>query len=218
MPGVIAGVAAGAAGLGLAAGGWMYASLWPTSQTFGRTLIAGDNPRDVALTFDDGPNDAATPELLEVLARHGVQATFFAIGNYARQKPELVRQELADCNAVLEDIAGAAVRFFRPPFGARRPLVLQAARELGLVPVMWNVTGYDWNPIGMDGILKNLDAGMTSNRAEMRSSNLLLHDGSHRGMSWERMDTVRAVDRLLTSRQGTDTRFVTVAAWATAAG
>ena len=75
MPGVIAGVAAGAAGLGLVAGGLLYASVWPTSQIFGRTLIAGVNPREVALTFDDGPNDAATPELLEVLARHKVQAT-----------------------------------------------------------------------------------------------------------------------------------------------
>ena len=246
MPGVIAGVAAGAAGLGLVAGGLQYASVWPTSQIFGRTLIAGNNPREVALTFDDGPNDAATPELLEVLARHKVQATFFAIGNFARQKPRLVRQvvaaghlvgnhtmshprlsvqpaarvrqELADCNAVLEDITGAAVHVFRPPFGARRPMVLRAARELGLVPVLWNVTGYDWNPIGTDGILKNLDAGMASNRAAGRPSNLLLHDGSHRGMSWERMDTVRAVDRLLTARQGTDTRFVTVEAWAKAAG
>jgi len=57
----------------------MYASVWPTSQIFGRTLIAGDDPGQIALTFDDGPNDAATPELLDVLARHGVRATFFAI-------------------------------------------------------------------------------------------------------------------------------------------
>ena len=61
----------------------MYASVWPTSQIFGRTLIA--------LTFDDGPNDAATPELLDVLARHGVRATFFAIGNFVRQRPEITR-------------------------------------------------------------------------------------------------------------------------------
>jgi peptidoglycan/xylan/chitin deacetylase (PgdA/CDA1 family) len=75
-----------------------------------------------------------------------------------------VRQELAECNAVLEDITGAAVKFFRPPFGARRPYVLRAARELGLTPVMWNVTGYDWNPIGVDGILANLDEGIARNR------------------------------------------------------
>lgn len=242
MAGTIAGAAAGAAALGLLAGGFAYASSWPTSQIFGRTLIAADDPGEVALTFDDGPNDAATPELLEVLARYGVRATFFNIGWFARQRPEIaravvaaghlvgnhtmshprlslqparrVRQQLADCNAVLEDITGAAVRFFRPPFGARRPVVLQAAGELGLTTVMWNVTGFDWNPIGADGILVNLDKGIARNRQRGRGSNLLLHDGSHRGMSWQRMDTVRAVDRLLTARTGDGTRWVTVDAWA----
>jgi peptidoglycan-N-acetylglucosamine deacetylase len=243
VPGVIADVAAGAAGLGLAVGGLLYASVWPTSQIFGQTLIAGDDPNQIALTFDDGPNDTATPELLEVLARRSVRATFFAMGNYARQKPDLVRQvvaaehllgnhtmshpslasqpgarvrqELADCNALLEDITGTAIRFFRPPFGKRRPAVFRIASELGLTPVLWNVTGYDWNPIGVDGILEKLDTGIARNRRRGRSSNLLLHDGSHRGMSWQRMDTVRAVDRLLAAHAGTATEFVTVDAWVT---
>ncbi|MDP9051753.1 MAG: polysaccharide deacetylase family protein [Acidobacteriota bacterium] len=239
MPGVGTGIAAGAAAVGLAVGGLFYASRWPTSQLFGRTLIAGSDPRDVALTFDDGPNDAATPMLLEVLARHDVRATFFAMGDFARQRPEIVReviaaghllgnhtmshpklsvepaarvrQELVDCNAVLEDIAGVAVRFFRPPFGARRPIVLRIARELGLTPVMWNVTGYDWEPIGADGILKKLRDGVARNQGRGRASNLLLHDGGHRGMGAARMDTVRAVDGLLAQRGGV--RFVTVDAW-----
>ncbi len=241
MPGAIATVTAGAAALGLAVSGCAYASLWPTSQIFGRTLIAGDDGDEIALTFDDGPNDAATLQLLEVLARHGVAATFFAMGDFAHARPEIVRevvaaghvlgnhtmshprmstqsaarirQELADCNAVLEDVTGGAVKFFRPPFGARRPYVLRAARELGLTPVMWNVTGYDWNPIGVDGILANLDKGIAKNRRRGRGSNLLLHDGGHRAMGAARMDTVRAVDRLLLART-TAMRFVSVDAWA----
>jgi peptidoglycan-N-acetylglucosamine deacetylase len=243
VQGASAEVAAGVAALGLLGGGLMYASAWPTSQIFGRTLIAGDDPNEVALTFDDGPNDAATPQLLEVLARHKVRATFFTMGSYARQRPEIaravvaaghlvgnhtmshpklsvesaarVRQELLDCNAVLEDITGTAIKYFRPPFGARRPVVLRIARELGLIPVMWNVTGYDWNPIGADGILGKLEAGIARNRGRGRSSNLLLHDGGHMAMGASRMDTVRAVDRLLAAHQGTATRFVTVDAWGT---
>jgi peptidoglycan/xylan/chitin deacetylase (PgdA/CDA1 family) len=242
MPGAIADGAIAAAALGLAAGGFAYASLWPTSQIFGRTLIAGDDGNEVALTFDDGPNDAATLQLLEVLARHVVRATFFNMGNFARERPEIVRQvaaaghlvgnhtmshprlstasaarvrqEIADCNAALEEIMGAAVKFFRPPYGARRPAVLRAARELGLTPVMWNVTGYDWNPIGVEGILSNLEAGIARWQRRGRGANLLLHDGGHRAMGAARMDTVRAVDRLLTTRRGTATRFVTVDAWA----
>jgi len=109
-----------------------------------------------------------------------------------------------------------AVRFFRPPFGARRPVVLRIARELGLTPVMWNVTGYDWNPIGADRILDKLQAGITRSRLQRSSANLLLHDGGHRTMGAPRMDTVHAVDRLLTSHrrpEGSGTRFVTVDAW-----
>jgi len=241
VPGAIAEVVLGAAALGLAGGGLMYASVWPTSQFFGQTLIAGDDASQIALTFDDGPNDRATPELLEVLARHRARATFFAMGDFARLRPEIVRQavaaghvlgnhtmshprlstqssarvrqELSDCNAVLEDIAGVAVRFFRPPFGARRPFVLRAARGLGLIPVTWNVTGYDWEPIGVGGILGKLENGIARNRARGRGSNLLLHDGGHRGMGAARMDTVGAVDRLLTAHAETATRFVTVDAW-----
>jgi peptidoglycan-N-acetylglucosamine deacetylase len=230
---------------GLAAGAWLYASTWPGSRLFGRTLIAGDDPNETALTFDDGPNDAATPELLDVLARHGVRATFFVIGNCVRQQPEIarqvlaeghllgnhtmhhprlsmqpaarVRQELADCNAAIEDVTGAAIEFFRPPFGARRPMVLRAARELGLTPVMWNVTGYDWRPIGAEGILANLARGIARNRRRGRASNLLLHDGGHSAMGMPRLDTVRAVDRLLTPLPTTHRtppmRFVTLNAW-----
>jgi peptidoglycan-N-acetylglucosamine deacetylase len=142
------------------------------------------------------------------------------LGNHTMSHPKLsvassarVRRELADCNAVLEDIAGEAVRYFRPPFGARRPMVLRAARDLGLTAVMWNVTGYDWEPIGADGILENLERGITRNRESGRASNLLLHDGGHGAMGAARMDTVAAVDRLLAAHARTATRFVTVDAW-----
>jgi peptidoglycan-N-acetylglucosamine deacetylase len=231
---------ASAAALGLVSGGLRYAARWPTSQIFGRTLIAGSNPTEAALTFDDGPNPAVTPHLLEVLTRHNVRATFFPIGIYARQQPGLIRQivaaghllgnhtmhhpwlstasatrirqELTGCNAVLEDITGAPVKFFRPPFGARRPYVLQAARELGLTPVMWNVAASDWNPIGPDRILANLQQGIARNQRRHRGSNLLLHDGGHLTAGAPRMDTVHAVDRLLT--QSTAIHFIKIDGWA----
>lgn len=237
--GSVSGIASAAAAL--AAGTAIYASIAPTSQIFGRTLIAGDDPREIALTFDDGPNDAATPQLLDVLARHNVRATFFIIGGFARQRPELVRavaaaghlignhtmthpklsltpaarvrKELTECSVVLEDLIGERVTSFRPPFGARRPVVLRIARELGLTPVMWNVTGFDWEPKGVGAISENLNAGIAKNRERGSGSNLLLHDGGHRAMGASRMDTVLAVDRLLEAHAGTQTKFVTVDAW-----
>ena len=74
------------AGLGLVAGGYAYAAMWPGSQIFGKAMIAPRNPDglspELALTFDDGPNPAWTPQLLDVLAEFGVQATFFMVGKY----------------------------------------------------------------------------------------------------------------------------------------
>jgi len=72
-------VTVGATGI-LAAGACTYAAIAPESQLFGRTVIAGRDPAEFALTYDDGPNDPWTSPLLDLLARHNLRATFFLIG------------------------------------------------------------------------------------------------------------------------------------------
>ena len=217
------------------------AALRPGSQVFGRTLVYTRDPNQVALTFDDGPNDYATSALLDLFAQRDVRATFFMIGGYARQRPEMVRrvhaaghlvgnhtmshpwlswqsparvdEEIRTCNAVLEDILGAPVRYFRPPHGARRPAVFRTARELGLAVVQWNVMGHDWTQVGPDGILERLRRGMRRAAQAGRSSNVLLHDGSQHSIAQDRMDTVAAVRTLLETLPAEGKRFVTVDAW-----
>ena len=231
---------AGIAGVSLlaTAGGYMYAGMAPGSQIFGRTLVAGSDPDEFALTYDDGPNDACTEALLEELARHEVKATFFMIGQFARQRAELVRrvrtaghvvgnhtwthpvlllkaparvrEELASTSKALEDILGERVEYFRPPFGARRPDVLRTARELGLVPVMWNAMGYDWKPTTAERVRENLTRGIVRNRQRGVGSNLLLHDGGQAGIGQDRWHTVKATADLLEGWKSR-VRFVTVA-------
>ena len=93
--GICAGLgAAGAAGF--AAGGFAYASLWPSSRIFGTALTAPRRPGEIALTFDDGPNPEWTPRLLDILAKHDVKATFFMLGMFASAHPELVRRVAAE--------------------------------------------------------------------------------------------------------------------------
>src|SRR6059058_5397368 len=70
-----------------------YQSMAPTGQWYGRTFVGlGRGSKKLALTFDDGPNDPHTLRLLEVLAKHDVRATFFMIGRYVQQRPDIVRE------------------------------------------------------------------------------------------------------------------------------
>ena len=230
------------AAAGLLAGGWAYGALYPASQLFGKVVVAGNDPDEIALTYDDGPNPAATERLLEVLARHEVRATFFLIGGFVRQRPDLaraiaaaghlignhtmthpwlawqsaarVREELASCNAALEDALGAPVRYFRPPHGARRPYVLRTARELGLTTVQWNVTCFDWNPDPPETIYAHAAKGIARNKRAGHASNVLLHDGGHLALNAPRLGSVETTDRLITRYKQAGARFVTVDTWA----
>ena len=229
-----------AATLGLAAGGCAYAAMWPASQLFGSTLIAPTNPGELALTFDDGPNPAWTPRLLDTLATHNVHATFFMLGSRAQAEPALVRQiaaaghlignhswshpnlalasssqiehELSRTSQTIEQITGAPVRFFRPPFGARRPAVLRIARRLGLTSVLWNAMTSDWEDASADAIASRLIRTIDRLAHQGRAANIVLHDGGHLTPTAHRAPSISAASQLVTHYQPTH-RFVTVDSW-----
>jgi peptidoglycan/xylan/chitin deacetylase (PgdA/CDA1 family) len=226
---------------GLAAGAYAYAAQWPTSQIFGHTVLAGTDTREVALTFDDGPNDPYTLRLLDLLARYQVRATFFLVGNFVRSRPQIaralceaghlvgnhtmshpsllweratrVREELTSCNSAIEDATGQSVKWFRPPFGARRPDVLRIAVELGLRPVLWNVTAHDWDATDSQALAARVQNQVARNQRQQRGSNILLHDGGHKEIGTDRSITLEATKTLLQAWAGTPMRHVTVDTW-----
>jgi peptidoglycan/xylan/chitin deacetylase (PgdA/CDA1 family) len=221
----------GSAGAAAIAAG--YQSMAPTGQWFGRTFTGlPRGTRQLALTFDDGPNDPHTLRLLAVLARHEVHATFFLIGSRVQQRPDIVheiaaaghvignhtfthplltfqsasqiRRELVDCRSALQDAVGEHSNLFRPPFGGRRPGVLSIARDLSLEPVMWNVTGYDWDAPAVEAIEQKV-------AKRVRGGNvILLHDGGHTQMGADRSQTVIATDRLIARYKSQGYTFVSI--------
>lgn len=207
-----------------------YQSMAPTGTWFGPALNRlGRGSKQLALTYDDGPNDPHTLRLLEVLARHEVRATFFLIGRYVQQRPDIVREivraghvvgnhsfshpllifkssaeireEITACDRALSDAVGHS-RFFRPPLGGRRPEVFRVARQLGLDPVMWNVTGYDWNATSADEVERKVSRNIRGGDI------ILLHDGGHKNFGADRSHTVVATDKLITKYKAEGYQFV----------
>jgi peptidoglycan/xylan/chitin deacetylase (PgdA/CDA1 family) len=227
----ITAVATGAAASAAFAAG--YQTMAPRGQWYGSTFTrARGNTRQLALTYDDGPNDPDTLRLLEVLARHGVRATFFLLGRHVRMRPDIARQvvqaghavgnhtyshpllifqsaariraQIRDCQAAIEDATAVTPVLFRPPFGGRRPGVLRIAREMGLQPVMWTVTAYDWDARSAEAIESTVASHVRGGDV------ILLHDGGHLDMGADRSRTVAATERLIVKYKAQGYQFVTV--------
>jgi peptidoglycan/xylan/chitin deacetylase (PgdA/CDA1 family) len=156
----------------------------PRSQLFGKTIRHTASPRKLALTFDDGPNPAITPKLLDLLDHHRARATFFMIGRFVRCCPELanevqarghvlanhtethpkliwlspagVREELAQCQDALQAVTGEPAKYFRPPYGLRNPWVVSTARSLGMQTVMWTLIPGDWRGKPVEWLVKRI--------------------------------------------------------------
>ncbi len=203
-------VGVAAAGSGLFAWGACH----PASRLFGPTT-RHIGRGSVALTFDDGPNPAMTPRLLDLLDRHRARATFFLIGRFVEAEPGLaaeiaarghlignhtathpalvwktpgrIADELRRCQDAIERATGRRPIWMRPPYGFRGPHLQSVARRAGVGRIaMWSVTGYDWTPQPADRLIGRL--------GRVRGGDVvLLHDGFHGGLGADRSHTIDAV-------------------------
>jgi peptidoglycan-N-acetylglucosamine deacetylase len=222
---------------GLAVAGlatWLgFESMWPTLSLYGRAFIGlPPGTRKLALTYDDGPNDAATLRLLDVLARHDVKATFFVLGRFVALKPEIVRalgdaghtignhswdhprlifasdtelrSQVERTQEAVLDACGVIPALFRPPYGGRRPGTFHALRKLGLEPVLWRATCYDWQATSADKVFAHA-------QRQIRGGDvILMHDGDQARMGADRRHTIEATDRLIAHYKSEGYEFVTI--------
>jgi peptidoglycan/xylan/chitin deacetylase (PgdA/CDA1 family) len=128
--------------------------------------------KSVALTFDDGPDPEHTPQILAILAKHQVHATFFIIGEKAENQQEIVRQtitgghslgnhsyshaflfdlygrkkmerDLLKADEVISKATGKKPVFFRPPYGVTNPTLAGVVKKLGYIAAGWSVRSLD---------------------------------------------------------------------------
>jgi len=199
-------IAAIAVAGGALAGGW--GAIAPSSQLFGPTIRYTGNPKTIALTFDDGPNPAITPGLLDLFDRYNIRATFFLIGRFVRACPQLAAEiaarghllanhtenhprltfcspprifdELAGCRESILMATSREVTWMRPPFGFRGPQLNRAVRRAGIAGVvMWSLWLWDWYPQPAERVIRRL-------RRARGGDIVLLHDGDYHRLGGDR--------------------------------
>ncbi|CAM5261478.1 MULTISPECIES: polysaccharide deacetylase family protein [Streptomyces] len=166
--------------------------------------------RHMVLTFDDGPNPAYTPHILDTLAKHDVRAMFFVCGECVVQNKELlarmadeghvvgnhtwthplltelnrreIRSEMESTSDAIEDAYGERPQWFRAPYGAWNRAAFQLGAEMGMEPMAWTVDTTDWMEPGTRTIIDRVEGGAAPGVV------VLSHDAGG-----DRSQTVRAI-------------------------
>lgn len=151
------------------------------SETF---VFRGPRVKQVALTFDDVPDPRFTPQVLKILKREGVKATFFVVGSRAKKHPDLVRKihkdghiignhsythqqfkkhtlaefqsEILRTEKVIQNIVGYRPRLIRPPYGDINEAQVRWAKRHSYRVVNWNVDSLDWKGLDKEKVKQNV--------------------------------------------------------------
>ncbi|MEN6460144.1 MAG: polysaccharide deacetylase family protein [Syntrophomonas sp.] len=171
----------------------------------------------VAITFDDGPNPEITPQILDILARYNIPATFFVVGENAACHPELIRlilnrghqiglhsqhhryawfispwrtwREWEEGLAILERITGKNISYVRPPWGTFNLVTWIWIKVRKKTAVLWNAEGHDWQ-------VRRTPKQITERilKKTKAGSIILLHDAG--GEDGAPLNTLRALEIL----------------------
>lgn len=157
-----------------------------------------DNQPLIALTFDDGPNADITPKLLDILNKHGVKATFFVMGAYVDENPELAKRIVDEGHLIgnhtynhfdlatlsdeevmtqidwtqesIVDATGVKPDLYRMPFGSGGWRVVDLLNQHGMTSILWNLDTLDWSTQDADSIIETVEMSLQHHTL------LLMHD------------------------------------------
>lgn len=197
-----------------------------------QNVIRRGNPQQklVALTFDDGPDDIYTPQILDILKEKNVKATFFVLGrqvdafpaimqrivneghgiaNHTRTHPNLTKvktseliEEVRATQQIMQRTVGRAPDIFRPPFGALTKSDTLVLNQMGIRVVMWTVDTLDWSGLSGDEILAIVKRDITPGGI------VLQHNFQSRARLLD--GTVEALPKIIDELRAEGYQFVTV--------
>lgn len=214
-----------------------FAGLWPRSDWLGSNWTelpaAAAARNEVAMTIDDGPDPAVTPQVLDILDRYSAKATFFCVADKAARYPQLCREimrrghslenhsqhhrhtfafmgysgflrELQTAQDTLTAITGQRPEFFRAPAGLRNPFLDPVLHRLGLQLASWSVRGFDTRIGDSARVKKRLLRGLRAGAI------LLLHDGNAARTPLGTPVILEVLPDVLAAAKAADLHFVTL--------
>jgi peptidoglycan/xylan/chitin deacetylase (PgdA/CDA1 family) len=200
-----------------------------TATWFSPMVANGPTSRDeVAITFDDGPNDSTTLPLAQILEDHGVRGTFFLVGKAVVQRPAVVRElvarghlianhsylhdsvswlhpsypELDRAQRAIEDASGTCPAFFRPPHGQKTPFMGRVVTDRGMSMIIGGPTAGDWATNDADLVARRILGKVH------KGSIIVLHDGLDGDPTVDRTVLLRAVPKILDGLQAKGLKVV----------
>lgn len=219
--------------LGAGVGAWFLYAVAPTygmkAVHFIKCCIQQKDASSIVLTFDDGPSPRYTAELLDMLCANNVRATFFVVGVFAQDNPELIKRMQHDGhtigihsfahenglfmspNKTAADAArtisalkklGVTVRWYRPPWGHFNLSMIFCLRKFGLRPFLWDVMAQDWSAHSTAEMIESKLLKRTK-----AGSIICLHDG--RGRNHAPSRTIAALSNVIPAWKNDGYKFET---------
>lgn len=212
-----------------------YHGISPRSRFYGKVCSNGNrNSPRIALTFDDGPNEPYTSNVLSILEQYRIKATFFVIGQNARRYPatcrrivtagnvignhsyhhykslclrrgKAVARDIELANQAIYECTGFEPKLFRPPHGFRTPWLMRTVHHLGYTVVTWDNMTSDW---------KAEKSGEEIIRAILQRAKpggvIVMHDGRDTKLSYDRSHMLQALPFVIETLKERGFDFVTI--------
>ncbi len=176
------------------------------SQLFIRTICKNNNGKQVAITFDDGPDESNTGEILNVLSKYNSKASFFFIGSKIEKHQELAKEvcygrhtignhtfthannfpikskkaikvEIEKAQEIIKSVTGKDNVYFRPPFGVTNPTIAKAIKGLNLKVIGWSIRSFDTVHKSKEQTLKRV-------LSKIKGGDIILLHDTTTGIAW----------------------------------
>ena len=213
----------------------------PSSPFFGKVYAAAkSSDKTIALTFDDGPNEPYTSEILNILSSYNIKATFFVIGENAELYPDVVNKISSDGNVIGNDsysydanhaltsfgvkdmeraeatiysVAGVKPHLYCPPDGSKSPWELDGIKDEGMIEVTWDVSANNQHTVACFGKPTPEKYASAIVKDAKPGGIILLHDGNgilHNSPKSDESITVQALPFIIEQLHAQGYQFVTV--------